>query len=185
MPHTCWQHTRQASSRPMRLFARCARAAYRTPPIAALTVVVLARRCRGSDIYQICLAGRNQWPCPVGPHPRPTSCTPGPARRACLAVSRIRIRRARPSRRRLRTPESTSTVRDGAIPAPRRLSRVAWYPCWPWGSNPPPAATFHLAARSANGSKRPPTRPRPPQMALGAQLTTTYYCSPFLTLVGG
>ena len=137
-----------------------------TPLPHSLTGGSGTRRCRGSDIYRICLADRNQWLCPVSPHPRPTSCTPGPARRACLAVSRIRIRRARPSRRRLRTPESTSTVRDGAIPAPRRLSRVAWYPCRPWGSNPPPAATFHLAARSADGSKQLKTRPRPPKVAI-------------------
>ena len=124
--------------------------------------MVLARRCRGNDIYQICLAGRNQWPCPVGPRPRPTSCTPGPARRACLAVSRIRIRRARPSRRRLRTPESTSTVRDGAIPAPRRLSRVAWYPCRPWGSNPPPCRHFSPGRAVRERLKTAPDPPPAP-----------------------
>ena len=103
------------------------------------------------DISRICLADRNQWPCPAAPDPRLTSCTPGPARRACLAVSRIRIRRARPSRRHLRTPESTSTVRDGAMSAPRRLSRVGWYPCRPWGATPPPPPLF--------------TWPRGPRMA--------------------
>ena len=118
------------------------------------------------DISRICLADRNQWPCPAAPDPRLTSCTPGPARRACLAVSGIRIRRARPSRRHLRTPESTFTVRDGAMSAPRRLSRVGWYPCRPWGATPPPAATFHLAARSADGSKQLKTRPRPPKVAI-------------------
>ena len=39
---------------------------------------VLARRCRGGDISRFFLAHRNQWPCRVGPCPRPTPCTPGP-----------------------------------------------------------------------------------------------------------
>ena len=54
----------------------------------------LARRCRGGDISRMCLADRNQCICPAAPEPRVTPCAPWPARRACLAVSRIRIQRA-------------------------------------------------------------------------------------------
>ena len=54
----------------------------------------LARRCRGGDISRMCLADRNQCICPAAPEPRVTPCAPWPARRACLAVSRIRIPRA-------------------------------------------------------------------------------------------
>ena len=54
----------------------------------------LARRCRGGDISRMCLADPNQCICPAAPEPRVTPCAPWPARRACLAVSRIRIPRA-------------------------------------------------------------------------------------------
>ena len=151
--------------------------------------MVLARRCRGSDIYRICLADRNQWLCPVSPHPRPTSFTPGPAHRACLAVYRIPVSASHPTAR-----DITHTITDVcARPNRRPRSVTARYqrpagclgspgiPAGPGGPTPPlpPLFTWPRGPRMAqNSSKHVPAPQKWPSCARQKLILTAPLLNP-------